>query len=535
MRARCAWVPRRAAPLALVLLALAALPGPPHGLPPAYARIGGPGLDVGIHGPNRPWEAHDFALVAHGEFAAVKMMGSHPPEAYARLREQHPATRFLVRLETPWNELPAPARFVAANAPRLRELVAAGYEPWVELGNEPNLELHPEAEAAFAAWYEATLHGLRAAVPEAKYGFPGLARDLREGAWLEAAAAVIEKSDWLGAHAYWGNEREMRDPHRALRFTRLHARFPRLPLVVTEAGNHAPGLSKRDRAVQYAHFIRVLDRLPYVRGVYFFIVGGTPDWQQYFFDYTMATIVHQAAQEVRQTAPEATPRRAASARVWAPGPANAGDAGDTEAGDAAPRAARRAQATPTPSAFARRVLLAEPDPVPDGPDPLAPWTDTLPAAGLRSASAYTATDFSVRLSVAPPAPGMPFALQLAEADLFGPGAARAAGVALLWDGARWRLQYWRDGQLAAESELSGTPETAWEEGWEGEPDWLQLELALEARSAAAWVWRRGEPQPAAPNAVFAPPTAPTGGRPRALFLPAHPLRDVVLEGGTRFS
>jgi hypothetical protein len=62
-----------------------------------------------------------------------------------------------------------------------------------------------------------------------------------------------------------------------------------------------------------------------------------------------------------------------------------------------------------------------------------------------------------------------------------------------------------------------------------------VDIALERRPAAAWVWPRGAPQPAQPGAVFAPPEAAAGdgGRPRVLFLPNHPLENVILEGATR--
>jgi len=159
-----------------------------------------------------------------------------------------------------------------------------------------------------------------------------------------------------------------------------------------------------------------------------------------------------------------------------------------------------------------------------------------PAAALRTTSAYTITDFSARFTVAPPVLGVPFALQLAESDVFmqprAGGPIGSTGFALLWDGATWRLQYRRAGALAVNLSLTGVPH-AHQEG----DGFLQAELALEPRSAAAWIWRSGEPQPAHPNAVFAPPedAALDGARARALFLPAHPITNLILEGATRYS
>ncbi|HEV2121567.1 MAG TPA: hypothetical protein VGW38_02180, partial [Chloroflexota bacterium] len=67
-------------------------------------------------------------------------------------------------------------------------------------------------------------------------------------------------------------------------------------------------------------------------------------------------------------------------------------------------------------------------------------------------------------------------------------------------------------------------------------DWLEIEIALEPRSAAAWIWRHGEARPEQPNAVFAPPegAALDGAQLRAIFLPAHQVANVIMEGGTRY-
>ncbi len=280
-------------PAALLFL----LPAPPGDVVPAYARarVGAPPLAAGVHAPNRPWRDADFARVVQGQFGFVKMMSYHPPESYARLRQALPHVEFAVRLDTPWNELPPPEQFAATNAPYLKKLVQAGYEPWVEIGNEPNLELHPDAAAAFVAWYDDVLARLRAAVPEAKYGFPGLAQDRREDAWLNAAAPSIERSDWLAIHAYWHNAREMLDPKHALWLVRVHQQFPNLPLLVTEAGNDAPGATPAQRAEEYARFTRTLARLPYVRAVDFFILSGTPEWQPFYLDELALAAVGAAA------------------------------------------------------------------------------------------------------------------------------------------------------------------------------------------------------------------------------------------------
>jgi hypothetical protein len=504
---------------------------------------------VGIHAPNRGFNEQDYARVAEGEFGTVKMMSYHPLESYARLRSELPHLQFFVRLDTPWHELPAPEQFVAANGPRLRTLVDAGYAPWVEIGNEPNLELHPQAERTYVAWFLEVLSLLRTAVPEARYGFPGLARDLREFDWLESGAAAVRAADWLGVHTYWDDEREMLDPRRALKLIEFHKRFPDKPIVVTEAGNHSVGGPSRERGEQYARFVRTLARLPYVHAVHFFILSGTGEWRRFFFDERMVASVRRAGADPLPPMAEWLGFRLPSRRVRL----DRGQAADPGPALPTPTPARATPTpTPEPEAFFRRRLLV--DPAPAGATLLAPapgarWARLAPAASpaasARSASAYTVTDASIQLALAAPLQGEPFAIQIAGADLFamsGPGGPASSalaggasstdrtGFALLWDGAAWRLQHYRQGSLLTDAHLANVPTVTGD-------DWLRIEIALEPRSAAAWVWHRGEPQPAQPNAVFAPPEAAAldGATARALFLPAHPLADVVLEGATRYS
>jgi hypothetical protein len=483
------------------------------------------------------------------------MMSYHPEETYHRMSRHLPYLRYAVRLETAWNELPPPERFVARHTPRLRALADAGHELWVEVGNEPNLELHPHAEATFAEWYREVLRGLRAAVPEARYGFPGLAQGIREEEWLEANAGAIEDSDWLGVHAYWTTEREMLDPAKGMRLLEYHRRFPNLPLIVSEAGNNGHAAGSVERGREYARFVRALARLPYVEAVYFFILYGTPEWRRFFFDDQMAFTVRDAQRDPVSPLARLLGFRPPPPRLW-PADPSALAAEDVPLPTPTRAPSRRVEPTPTPAGFARRRLLADPLPTvvaastdePEGavedpqPAPVAlstqRWTPlppaVAPAASLRAVNGYTVSDVSARLALAPPVPGAPLAVQVAETDLFAAPGPIASGFALVWDGAGWRLQYRRAGRIETDLPLVDAPGA---EGGTAGDGWLQVELALEPRSAAAWVWRRGEPQPARPNAVFAPPevAALDGARLRSLYLPHHPIADLVFEGGTRFS
>ncbi|HXI16263.1 MAG TPA: hypothetical protein VNM48_07815, partial [Chloroflexota bacterium] len=272
---------------------------------------------------------------------------------------------------------------------------------------------------------------------------------------------------------------------------------------------------------------------------HFFILSGSEEWRRFFFDETMVDALRRAGTD---PLPEWTRRLGFREVTRRRNPFAATDPVGTPIPPATPS---RLSPTPTaaPEPFFRRQLLADATPaaalaLPPGiPAPGMRWarmaTAPAPAAALRTASAYTITDFSARFTVAPPLFGVPFALQLAESDLFmqphAAGSTGSTGFALLWDGATWRLQYRRAGVLSADVLLTHTPQE--------NDGLLQAEVALEPRSAAVWIWRSGEPQPTQPNAVFAPPedAALDGARARALFLPAHPITNLILEGATRYS
>jgi hypothetical protein len=343
----------------------------------------------------------------------------------------------------------------------------------------------------------------------------------------------------------------MLDPAKGLRLVDYHRRFPALPIVVSEAGNHGHVASGPERARQYARYARALARLPYVRSVYFFILYGTAEWRRFFFDDQMAFALRDGVRDPISPLARLLGVRPPPPRPW-PADPDALAAEPIPAATPTPTPVRRVEPTPTPAGFARRRLLADPHPTAEAfpaegprqaplPPPARTWMPlppaAAPAARLRAVNGYTITDVSARLALAPPAPGAPLAVQVAESDLFAGPAPAAAGFALVWDGARWRLQYRRAGRIEADLPLADAPGGGGGGGAPAGDEWLQVELALEPRSAAAWVWRRGEPQPARPNAVFAPPEAAAldGARLRSLFLPDHPIADVVFEGGTRFS
>ncbi|HET7768231.1 MAG TPA: hypothetical protein VFN74_05600, partial [Chloroflexota bacterium] len=281
-------------------------------------------------------------------------------------------------------------------------------------------------------------------------------------------------------------------------------------------------------------------RLPYVDAVHFFILSGTEEWRRFFFDQTMVASLRRASGDPLPEWAQRLGFTLPSRRLFDP---TLLVEPSVPAVTPIPTVRAAATPTPTPEPFFRRRLLV--DPTPAGASVLAPvpgarWARLTgarpPAAALRTASAYTISDASARFSVAPPRTGEPFALQLSETDLFAPGppaSASATGFALLWDGAVWRLQYHRAGRVMSDLSLAGVPAPDALAGGE----WLHGEVAIEPRSAAAWLWRNSEAQPAIPSAVFAPPEAAVqdAARPRALFLPAHPVSNLILEGATRYT
>jgi hypothetical protein len=112
--------------------------------------------------------------------------------------------------------------------------------------------------------------------------------DTLEATWWAAAKAhnLQARADFIALHCYWQAAGDMRNPAFGAKYEPVSAEFPDKALFITEAGNSLIQSVPRPtieqctaaQAVQYPDYIRQLQAVPAVWGVYFYILGSNGDW-----------------------------------------------------------------------------------------------------------------------------------------------------------------------------------------------------------------------------------------------------------------
>jgi hypothetical protein len=155
----------------------------------------------------------------------------------------------------------------------------------IELHNEPNLVAEGWQTTwadgkAFAEWWLQVLAQYRAALPGARYLYPGLSPGGDVGGvrrdhftFMEESRAAVESADGIGLHLYWSADYSMTQALGVLDET--IARFPNRQIWITEASYNASGISDEERARQYLALIAALRARPAVQAVTFFVASAS--------------------------------------------------------------------------------------------------------------------------------------------------------------------------------------------------------------------------------------------------------------------
>ena len=141
---------------------------------------------------------------------------------------------------------------------------------YFEVHNEPNLQIEGMWDvwrdgAEFASWFHRVVHHLKADMPEAQFGYPGLSPGFAiEGVrynpmrfWRESHSAFNE-ADWIGVHCYWQHEDEIRSTDGGHWFKNIQSDVSGKPMLITEFSNPSATVSKEVKAHQYNTYISTL-------------------------------------------------------------------------------------------------------------------------------------------------------------------------------------------------------------------------------------------------------------------------------------
>ena len=168
-------------------------------------------------------------------------------------------------------------------------LTANGIEPWVVLGNEPDIEMSDDPENSnefykyakrYASWFIRERESIKSQYPEILVGTAALSQGNHErfGAWHIGMSEALLAADFITEHCYIGKPAE----EWQLRFIEVFLGYKDKPLLVTEFNDNGTG---RDNLMyaDVANWIESQD-LPVESLAFFTIEGGSntkqnrPEW-----------------------------------------------------------------------------------------------------------------------------------------------------------------------------------------------------------------------------------------------------------------
>ena len=242
-------------------------------------------------------------FVKRGRIKAYKML-SWEGAASAKWLTEHGVDLLMVRIMLQGEQLASPAAAWAAS----REAVHAHYNAGVrlfEIHNEPNLSIEGgcgsrwTGGAGFARWLSGMAILIKAELPDALLGWPGLSpggaiEGFREP-WRQflidaANVGALSSVDWIGCHCYWTTPAGMWQPNDGAHW-KEYTRFGKA-IYITEFSNPVEGVDKNDKARQYVDYVAALD--PAVRAAFSFVsTASGGQFPHEVWDNQMADIVGQ--------------------------------------------------------------------------------------------------------------------------------------------------------------------------------------------------------------------------------------------------
>lgn len=224
----------------------------------------------------------------HTRPGVIKLLSFHPPEAIARLADDHPQALWIVRAFLDFGgRRVTPDQFVSWTLSDVQRTldVLKGRELLVELHNEPNTHHEGLGRAwadgrDFSQWWLEVQRLYRTALPGVPLLYPGLSpggsvAGVRQDhiEFLEASRPAVAAADGLGVHLYWSRIFPMTQALAVL--DDIMTRFRGYTLYITEASNNDRQAPPEEKARDYITFWQQLTRRPPVRGVTYFVASAS--------------------------------------------------------------------------------------------------------------------------------------------------------------------------------------------------------------------------------------------------------------------
>lgn len=249
----------------------------------------------GIYGANIPqWSEDHWYLVGLGSFKWAVVRTDCNPDVAKTLYEL--GIEVILQMPDGFNQNPyqspaAWARRCWCDAQKFKE-----FSDIICLDNEPNLcqvEHSPWYAEQFCRWYRAVLALWRFEDPGGRWKvlFPALSptQHLHPEMWFNISEENVHESDALAAHSYWPGSILPGSPYQDEFHCMMHNLAPDKDIYILEYGSPSTICGDEAKAQSYNRFLKSLP--DYVKCACAFILGGTPEWSDWFITEKIAQML----------------------------------------------------------------------------------------------------------------------------------------------------------------------------------------------------------------------------------------------------
>ena len=239
-------------------------------------------------------------FITKGNIEAYKALSNESPETLSLLQQIKPDMFFCVRLMGKVDaDKSTASQFLEQCGHDTRRWYDAGCR-YFEIHNEPNLTTEGWRTAwqngeQFASWWLTVREALKADMPDALWGWPGLSpgadiEKLRTSAlrFMEEAQEAINVADWLGVHCYWQTEDMLTSDDGGQFYQRIP--YKHVPMLITEFSNPAADVPKTVKADQYNRYLKTLQS-GNIKAAFCFISTASSGFEHETWNTDMARIV----------------------------------------------------------------------------------------------------------------------------------------------------------------------------------------------------------------------------------------------------
>ncbi len=258
-----------------------------------------------IHGPARFWPilgrnitANDRVMLEQLGPMPFKGFSFYQVEDWKWLRE-HGFVDVGIRLWHERGQLPTPQDYLVMHQRGIDNCLDADLTPWVQLLNEPNLELDQldydgkHGVEAVKNWLREALTTFRAHYPMLEFVSPPIAQDApNTWPWLVELGPVMLQHDSVGVDYYWSDDADLQ-PDRGLSPEWYHLMYPNKPIRLLECGGK-PGTTREWRHTTYPNILSRYASYPWLKSAHVYILSAEDiQWDEHQYDNQIITTLTQ--------------------------------------------------------------------------------------------------------------------------------------------------------------------------------------------------------------------------------------------------